>query len=70
MDFPHPEGPISAVTIDRSMVSETFSRTSRPLNQAQTPWVSSSAADACSTTGIGAVSSADLVGRGRVKTPI
>ncbi len=36
VDFPHPEGPISAVTIDRSIKSETLSSTRRPPNQALT----------------------------------
>jgi hypothetical protein len=37
VDFPQPDGPMSAVTWDRSMLSDTDSSTSRPPNQAQTP---------------------------------
>src|SRR5665213_4021044 len=37
VDLPQPDGPISAVTFDFSMVSVTPSRTRRPLNQAHTP---------------------------------
>src|SRR3984957_5664663 len=45
VDFPHPEGPIKAVTCERAMVRSTSLSTSRPENQAQTPLASTCAAE-------------------------
>jgi len=44
VDLPQPDGPINAVTVDRSIRSETLSRTSLPLNHALTLSASSRAA--------------------------
>ena len=41
VDFPHPDGPMSAVTVAAGIDSETSSRTRLSPNQAETPTASS-----------------------------